>query len=147
MTYARIENGSIAEYPIYENDLRLRFPNTSFPIPFEAPEGFEPVADTLPPAIDHTQVLTEGTPIYVDGVLTRVWLVEEATADVIAERTTAKAFQLRAERNRRLAECDWTQLPDTPVDATAWATYRQALRDLTDQEGFPWDVVWPDEPQ
>jgi len=54
---------------------------------------------------------------------------------------------VRSERNQRLAACDWTQLSDAPVDATAWAAYRQELRDVTGQEGFPWAVVWPATPE
>ncbi|WP_207260873.1 tail fiber assembly protein [Desulfovibrio sp. Huiquan2017] len=53
---------------------------------------------------------------------------------------------VRAERDRRLAACDWTQMPDAPLDDTAraaWTVYRQALRDVPQQEGFPWVVVWP----
>lgn len=53
---------------------------------------------------------------------------------------------IRAERNRLLSESDWTQVIDAPVDQTAWAEYRQALRDITSQEGFPHNVVWPVEP-
>jgi hypothetical protein len=54
---------------------------------------------------------------------------------------------IRAERNRLLSESDWTQVLDAPVDQTAWATYRQALRDITSQTGFPSSVVWPTKPQ
>lgn len=54
---------------------------------------------------------------------------------------------IRADRNLRLADCDWTQLPDAPVDAAAWATYRQSLRDISKQVGFPSDVQWPDKPE
>lgn len=53
---------------------------------------------------------------------------------------------VRQERNRRLADCDWTQLPDAPVDAALWAVYRQELRDVTAQAGFPDNVVWPAPP-
>lgn len=60
---------------------------------------------------------------------------------VIVSYPTAE--EIREERNNRLAVCDWTQLPDAPVDQTAWAFYRQELRDITDQEGFPANVIWP----
>ena len=53
---------------------------------------------------------------------------------------------LRAERNRRLTACDWTQLPDAPVDRTSWASYRQALRDLPEQVTDPTCVTWPAPP-
>ena len=45
-----------------------------------------------------------------------------------------------------LSDCDWTQLADAPVNKEAWATYRQALRDITTQEGFPFNVVFPEQP-
>lgn len=58
--------------------------------------------------------------------------------------TAALEADARDERARRLSACDWTQLPDVPAGTrTAWATYRQALRDVTDQPGFPTDIAWP----
>lgn len=53
---------------------------------------------------------------------------------------------LRAKRDALLAESDWTQLPDAPVDAKAWAVYRQALRDLPENTTDPADPVWPVNP-
>ena len=53
---------------------------------------------------------------------------------------------IRAERDRRLAASDWTQVSDAPVDAAAWATYRQQLRDLPQNYILPDDVEWPEEP-
>lgn len=51
---------------------------------------------------------------------------------------------VRQRREALLAQSDWTQLPDVPLATKdAWATYRQALRDITTQPGFPLDVVWP----
>ena len=57
------------------------------------------------------------------------------------------ATQIRAERDAKLLASDWTQVADAPVDQTAWATYRQALRDITGQETFPESVIWPEVPQ
>ena len=54
-----------------------------------------------------------------------------------------KAAEVRAERNAKLAASDWTQVADAPVDKAAWAAYRQALRDITAQAGFPLTVDWP----
>ena len=56
-----------------------------------------------------------------------------------------------AKRNQLLLESDWTDLPVrqeamTSAQKTAWATYRQALRDITEQEGYPWDPAWPVKP-
>jgi hypothetical protein len=53
----------------------------------------------------------------------------------------------RGRRDLLLIASDWTQLPDVPLPTKqAWATYRQALRDITDQPGFPLEVVWPEPP-
>jgi len=63
-----------------------------------------------------------------------------------APDTEARAAAVRATRNVLLAQTDWTQLADAPVDDLAWATYRQALRDIPTQSGFPLNVVWPAAP-
>ena len=67
--------------------------------------------------------------------------------DLAAEKEAAAARQARRERKRLLAESDWTQVADAPADQSAWAGYRQKLRDITDQKGFPHDVTWPEAPR
>jgi len=57
-----------------------------------------------------------------------------------------KAKEVRTQRDALLAETDWTQVADAPVDAQAYANYRQALRDVPQQSGFPTEVVWPIRP-
>lgn len=58
-----------------------------------------------------------------------------------------KEIEVRSDRDRRLAASDWTQLPDVPLTTKSeWAAYRQALRDVTNQTGFPFDVAWPTPP-
>tara|TARA_B100000035_G_C20755222_1_gene445774 strand:- start:124 stop:477 length:354 start_codon:yes stop_codon:yes gene_type:complete len=55
---------------------------------------------------------------------------------------------VRSHRTSLLKECDWTQLPDSPLTSTkkaAWATYRQALRDLPASTDDP--IVWPTPPE
>jgi hypothetical protein len=77
----------------------------------------------------------------------KLWV--KYTAEERAEIDKQKATQVRRERNAKLTECDWTQLNDTPLDNPAkveWTTYRQALRDITAQAGFPHNVVWPVKP-
>lgn len=54
---------------------------------------------------------------------------------------------LRSKRDQILTESDWTQLPDAPVDQEAWANYRQALRDVPQQSGFPDSFEWPTKPE
>jgi hypothetical protein len=146
MTYARLEGNTVAEYPVYEGDIRLQFKDTSFPVPFQPPEGYVPVAGVQQPEVTHLQSITEGAPELVNGIWTQVWAVSDATPDEIDQRTTSQAASVRADRNSRLSRSDWTQLPDSLADHEAWATYRQEMRDVTAQEGFPWDVEWPIEP-
>ena len=56
------------------------------------------------------------------------------------------AAAAREKRNSLLAESDWTQVADAPVDQNAWKNYRQVLRDIPDQPGFPLNVIWPTKP-
>ena len=82
-------------------------------------------------------------PVFVDN--------EEATAaeqEAVykATKDTEQAKSVRDTRNQKLKDSDWTQIADAPVDKAAWAVYRQALRDVTSQEGFPWTITWPEAP-
>lgn len=54
--------------------------------------------------------------------------------------------ELKEKRNLLLSKSDWTQVADAPVDQEAWKTYRQKLRDIPSQAGFPSEVTWPVEP-
>ena len=60
-----------------------------------------------------------------------------------------KAIQVRMCRDNLLDDCDWTVLPDSPLsdeEKDLWTEYRQALRDIPQQEGFPFDVEFPERP-
>ena len=81
-------------------------------------------------------------PIFTDGETTAA----EQEAAYKAVKDAEQASAMRKTRGDKLAESDWTQVADAPVDKAVWATYRQALRDITTQEGFPWTVTWPDAP-
>lgn len=72
--------------------------------------------------------------------------IREMTPEEIAALAPT-ADQVRTQRNALLAACDWTQVADAPVDQTLWVVYRQALRDIPDQEGFPTNVIWPTQPE
>ena len=81
-------------------------------------------------------------PIFTDGETTAA---EQETA-YKAIKDAEQASAVRQSRGDKLADSDWTQVADAPVDKVVWATYRQALRDITTQEGFPWTITWPDAP-
>lgn len=137
-------NTDTLRYPVHEGDIRLEYPNTSFPKNFEAPAPYALVEPTQRPVTDYTQNVTEGAPENLNGVWTQKWDVTNATPEQVADRTASKAAQVRAERSKKLADCDWTQLADSPIaNKAAWIQYRQALRDISKQAGFPWSVTWP----
>ena len=79
------------------------------------------------------------------------WYTKYSLADMDDEAKAAKDAQVAAgvrdSRNRLLSETDWTQVADSPVDQAAWAAYRQALRDVPTQAGFPHNVTWPNKPE
>ena len=70
----------------------------------------------------------------------------EQEAAYKAMKDAEQAKSVRATRTQLLKDCDWTQIADSTADKTAWATYRQQLRDITGQAGFPWTITWPDAP-
>ena len=88
----------------------------------------------------------------INGVrvaLTEIEIVARQAEEalVASQEPERLASQIRQERNTLLSDCDWTQVSDAPVNQAAWQTYRQALRDITAQEGFPYSVIWPTKPE
>jgi len=60
--------------------------------------------------------------------------------------TEQQLVYIRKQRNQLLQSSDWTQLPDVPLSTKeAWAVYRQALRDVTNQPD-PFNITWPQPP-
>jgi hypothetical protein len=104
------------------------------------------IKDIEPPTLSATQKLSDPVFTINGNVVERTYPVIDKTADEIAQETSNKAAKVRELRNKKLSDSDWTQLADSTADKAAWATYRQALRDLTKQSGFPWEVTWPDAP-
>ena len=88
-------------------------------------------------------------PIFTDRAATEtepaMTAVEQETA-YKAAKDAEQAKSIRNSRTQMLKDSDWTQIADSTADKTAWATYRQALRDITAQAGFPWTITWPDAP-
>ena len=69
---------------------------------------------------------------------------DAAVAAHYAAQVPCQAVVARSQRDLLLTATDWTQLPDVPLTTKAdWAAYRQALRDITNQAGFPGSITWP----
>lgn len=148
---AFVDEGRIVQYPVGVGELRRRFPNVSFPPDLSrvdlAPYGAAVVHPAVQPSVDVTsQRLVEGEPEFSDGAWRQTWKVAPLSAAEIAAQVEQRAAAARQKRNQLLAESDFSQLTDAPVDREAWATYRQLLRDVTTQAGFPDVIDWPQKP-
>jgi hypothetical protein len=153
---------------VFDNEFRSMHPNTGFPaqlteeiinefggdVVFEGPQAS---------GGDRYQYSVYGGVEQVNGKWYTKWNLgpsffdtedEEGNVTTAAQNEAAykaakdaeQAEAVREDRNKRLAETDWTQLTDAPVNSAAWGTYRQSLRDVTAQSGFPWEVTWPNKP-
>jgi hypothetical protein len=155
---------------MYEGEFRALHPNTSFPpqideatlnsfgadVVFEGPQASGGNVYQYSQAAGVEQVDGKWYTKYILGpVFTDRAEQGDQPAQTAAEQEAAykamkdeeQAKSVRTLRNDKLKECDWTQITDATVDKEVWATYRQALRDVTAQEGFPWNVVWPTQPE
>lgn len=148
----RLNNGVPEGYPILQSNFLRLFPTTSFTLPLQ-PEEVEPLGygiyeSTDKPEAERYKNVVETTPVKntETGAWHQAWIQEDMTDE---ERTAADARQANLMRNLReyrLIDSDWTQFADSPVDGSLWLTYRQALRDVPTQPGFPWDITWPEQP-
>lgn len=134
--------------------LKVLFPDTSFPdtgpdAAWLADYGVYPVEEHLYFDANEFKRNSIEPVLMEDGV---VYVAELAalTDDDKKQREVDRLAQLasvaREQRNRLLAECDWTQLEDSSVDKAAWAGYRSQLRQITTQQSFPSVITWPAHP-
>ena len=146
--FIQLEDGKPVGHAVTEDNFRLLFPNTSFSGPFVA-EDIEPLGFGLydfssQPELGVFEKAVEVAPIKDEsGRWRQTWAVEPMTDEEVAAHTEREWNAVREYRSFLLTRSDWTQLPDAPVDATAWAVYRQALRDITEQAD-PFNIVWPE---
>ena len=158
--FVKLEKGVPTEWPVNQDRIRFDNKNVSFPSNMESvdvrPYGFAPFKYSDPEPYDPKwQKAEELPPVEVANTFMQQWQIvdlyteaEKANKilDIEAEELLAAQNFVRLKRNSLLSESDWTQVDDAPVDKAAWATYRQALRDITDQVGFPHTVEWPVKP-
>lgn len=128
---------------IGEYQFRLLHPDTSFPAE---------LADSILTDFGHATLTYPAAPTaaqgkkIVDGGVEQIdgkWFAKYVEVDLSQDEIADFAAAVRADRNQRLAQSDWTQVADVPVNKAAWAAYRQDLRDVTLQPGFPFNVNWP----
>ena len=144
--HIKLTDGQHEPYSL--GQLRSDNPQVSFPstIPSDTLAEYDvyEVVSTEQPSYDGNAHKIEQSIELVAGVWTQTWVLVEHTAQDIERRWSS----VRADRNQRLADCDWTQLPDAPlsnIQMQEWASYRQALRDITTQSN-PFNIGWPEQP-
>jgi hypothetical protein len=152
--FVKVNNGQAETYPHTIGRLRRDHPNTSFP---------KRLSDELLAEYDLYRVDSEPQPVYddktervaqdsmptlIDGKWVIGWTVYQKEQEQIDRESEAQAESIRSQRNDLLAKCDWTVLADSPLTEekrAEWLTYRQALRDISDLEAFPY-VDLPNDP-
>jgi hypothetical protein len=142
MPHLKITNGQPENYSI--GQLRRDNPDTSFPkVPSDAllaDWGVYPYTVQDQPTVDYlTQTLTPAALTQVDGAWTQGWVVSNLSAEDAGRN-------IRSHRDKFLQQSDWMALSDNTM-TPEWASYRQSLRDITGQVGFPYSVVWPAKPE
>jgi hypothetical protein len=155
MLYIKIENDQPVGFPVTENTLRQIMSNVSLPYDLDPTEilnlGYAVYDLVQPPETARFEKILEDTPIF-DGVKATQNLQVVEMSD--QEREVVVAEQLEASRSKQielLAATDWTELPSVRSKNTEeWAArydiYRTAIRDADKQEQWPFDVIWPNEP-
>lgn len=153
---------------VSEQAFRAMFPNTSMPRPlteaiindfggdvvFEGPQATGGTVYQYSQGAGVEQVDGKWYTKYILGPIFTDTTAEDGTVTTAAENEAAykamkdaeQAKSVRASRGEKLKDTDWTQIADSTADKAVWATYRQALRDITSQPGFPWTIEWPEQP-
>ena len=140
--HLKLTNDQPENYSI--GQLRRDNPNTSFP---KSPnDALLADWDVYPytvqdqPTVDYmTQTLTPAALAQVSGAWTQGWEVSNLP-------TEDAGRNIRRQRDNLLSKTDWMALSDNTM-TPEWSSYRQALRDITAQEGFPFSVDWPTKPE
>lgn len=145
--YIKAKNNTVLKFPYSFQDLRKENPGVSFSSNIDertlAKFNVYTVIESTVPDFDSKTHQADYDIQLINGKWTQVWQLKELPEN-------QASFNIRAERNRRLAECDWTQLADSPLNAdekSTWSIYREALRMIPQQTGFPYNVTWPTKPQ
>ena len=141
--FIKITNDGPKTYTI--GQLRQDNSNVSFPkeIPLETLAEYNVYPCTVAKKPDYNN-LTEDTVLNTPTEVNGAWI---QSYSVVRKSQEDAERNIREQRNFLLSDSDWTQVADAPVNQLTWANYRQALRDITTQEGFPFNVTFPSKPE
>ena len=146
--YAKIIDGQLIKHPYFIQDMRNDHPQLTI----DDEPTFEQLAACSaypaqmgpPPAqSSRTHRFTKTFTANEDGSVT-INIISHELDRRVAE------FNMRDARNSALTRCDWVMtraFEEGKAVPDDYLAYRKALRDLTSQEGFPYDYIWPEEPK
>ena len=146
MLLVKASNNTVVQYPYSLGLLRKDNPNTSFPKKPSASDmaafGVHPVTEVTPSLGDGQKLIKTWTPTLVGSD----WVLAHQAVDLTVEEVTAAtavvAANVREARDKLITATDFYALSDV-VMTTEMTAYRQALRTLPEQEGFPNTITWP----
>lgn len=153
--FVKANNGVAEKFPYTIGELRRDNPKTSFPknVSFDILARYNvfTVTEATIPEFDKETNRAERSkePVLDNGVWVWGWEILPLTEQEIATREETKASTIRSERNALLSASDWVVVLHTEKGTNIpleWEVYRQALRDITAQVGFPHTVEWPVKP-
>jgi hypothetical protein len=144
----RTQDGKV----MYESEFRALHPHTSMPqlLTEAVLKSFDATVVFEGPQAQPTryQVAYRNGVEQIDGKWYTKYSVSDMGAEARAAKDAQQAQSVRDTRDRLIAETDWSQGKDIADSVSAkYTTYRQALRDVPTQTGFPWDVQWPTKPE
>ena len=152
MLLIEIKNGEPTTNKIEFIEFRKLHSNVSFTVPIDSSSlaydfGFAEYKETTKPDDSTAEKYFKFTEVPVlksDGSYEQSWqqipMIDEEKAE--ADRTMIK--EVSAKRNKLLIDSDWTQLADVTLsNREVWTAYRQYLRNIPAQPGYPWTVEWP----
>ena len=165
MMYAKIKDSMLSQFPYSFAELQADNPYTRFDSSKDLVTLFAETEYATLLGFSLAEVSYAEDPVYdpktqklvyaeSPELISGSWIIPvtivNKPSEVIASEYDAIQVENRHIRNTKLSVCDWTQMPDAPLtqeQKTVWSLYRQALRDVPQQEGFPWNIVWPTVPE
>jgi Phage tail assembly chaperone protein len=142
--YYKIETQQV----LSEQEIRNEFPNTSFTVPFQAPDGYAPILETPQPEITTYQsAFKNGVEQDSLGNYVWAWVVTDWDQEAIDAYDAQQKQTNKKQAEQLLTESDWTQMPDvTLINKEAFTTYRAELRAIALNP--PVSVTeWPEKPE